>query len=528
MRNLEHYYHESLRKDYSGDFASLPLSDIARDGNAEGITELVELVVAAAVSCENRAEYVERIMTKLSADSQVEMKGIIERGMVKLTDYVDSDEEEGDENELVFGDDGDEDAYGEGEYGAGKDMNESGDDDAMNRKLFSGGAVVDSELEQQLADARRELASLRSQAAIADEDHERAQQKLRALVEDLQDRLSKRQDHLSRVEEDLSSATRELEETKFKLQETVDEKKQLADDLEIQSAKALQLHKAEATLVAYKKKLENVGGMNQQMTDLEDQAANYLRQIMELEAEVKKSKSLSKENAELQEKVSRLEKDRKQMESSTMSSAVDIDELRSQLSAAEKSKKMFEEELRELRAQQETMAAMASDAPPSPKPAVSPAEAAISKEQREKLMRLEIENQKLQEELGKVKSQEEARSTALAASAASDSSEMTELKSEIQRLQEDLAAKEKENAKISSDKDKLEAYTKRTLAKFQDKYLVALQECKAKLKEKQDKIEALETRSVSERNAQKREERLLSSTIYELGMAIMQAKLKER
>ena len=86
----------------------------------------------------------------------------------------------------------------------------------------------------------------------------------------------------------------------------------------------------------------------------------------------------------------------------------------------------------------------------------------------------------------------------------------------------------KTRLKVSGDKDKLEAYTKRTLAKFQEKYLVALQECKAKLKEKQDKIEALENRSSAEKTAQKREERLLSSTVYELGLAIMQNRLKER
>ena len=98
----------------------------------------------------------------------------------------------------------------------------------------------------------------------------------------------------------------------------------------------------------------------------------------------------------------------------------------------------------------------------------------------------------------------------------------------MQKLQAELEANERENAKISSDKDKLENYTKRTLAKFQEKYLVALQECKAKLKEKQDKIDSLESRSASERTAQKREERLLSSTIYELGLAIMQNRLKDR
>merc|ERR1711865_1149297 len=95
-------------------------------------------------------------------------------------------------------------------------------------------------------------------------------------------------------------------------------------------------------------------------------------------------------------------------------------------------------------------------------------------------------------------------------------------------LKEQLDKKILENKKIVSDKDKLEAYTKRTLAKFQDKYLVALQECKAKLKEKQDKIELLESRSATEKTSQKREERLLSSTIFELGLSIMQNRLKDR
>ena len=115
---------------------------------------------------------------------------------------------------------------------------------------------------------------------------------------------------------------------------------------------------------------------------------------------------------------------------------------------------------------------------------------------------------------------------AIAVPAADDSPDMSALKTEIQRLYTAYVAKEQETAKIASDKDKLEAYTKRTLAKFQDKYLVALQECKAKLKEKQDKIEILEKRSQNERQSQKREERLLSSSIYELGLGIMQSKLK--
>jgi len=44
--------------------------------------------------------------------------------------------------------------------------------------------------------------------------------------------------------------------------------------------------------------------------------------------------------------------------------------------------------------------------------------------------------------------------------------------------------------------------------------------------EKHDKIEALEMRSAAEKSNQKKEEKLVSSTVYELGLALMQEKLK--
>merc|ERR1712161_168929 len=66
------------------------------------------------------------------------------------------------------------------------------------------------------------------------------------------------------------------------------------------------------------------------------------------------------------------------------------------------------------------------------------------------------------------------------------------------------------------------------VAMIKEMYLVALQDCKTKLREKHVKIETLEKRSLAEKAAQKREERLLSSTIYELGLTIMQQRLKER
>ena len=45
---------------------------------------------------------------------------------------------------------------------------------------------------------------------------------------------------------------------------------------------------------------------------------------------------------------------------------------------------------------------------------------------------------------------------------------------------------------LQTDKEKLESYTKKTLHKFQDKYMVAISHCKAQIAEKNDKIDYLE------------------------------------
>lgn len=526
LRNLENYLRDDLKKEATDSFETLNVSDIARQADPEAIAQLVELVAAAAVTCPEKAEYVGRIM-QMTPESQLQMKGIIEQSLSRLSDYEPSEGDEAsqqddDENELVFGDDAEaDDKSGEAEFGDGKNVFAAGH--------LGGGAAASAadlaekeQLEKQLAEARRELASHRSQAGMLTEEHEKSQKKLKALVEDLQDRLVKRQDELIDTEEELRTVTAELSDAKSKLIELEEQKAQLADELDVANSRVEQLRKAEATVMAYRKKLESVGAMNQQMTDLEDQAANYLRQIMDLEAEVKKSASLQKTIDELNKKVAELEKAKSNTTDSVQNSANEIAELKSKLSAAEKSKKLYEDELAELRAQQANSSTLSEDDPHLA--SMEGFDAQNSVQNKEKTMRLEIENKNLKEEIEQLK----AGGATANASATAVSGDTAGLQKEIERLKEELVKKEKENAKIGSDKDKLETYTKRTLAKFQDKYLVALQECKAKLKEKQDKIEALENRSASEKTAQKREERLLSSTIYELGLAIMQNRLKER
>lgn len=511
VRNLEWYFHEELKKEADFENLNSQLGSIARSGDENGIAHLIELVAAAAVTCDLKGMFVGRIM-RMNPVSQSQMKGVIERGMKRLSAY-DGGTDDADELEMNFD--------------IPVDDNEEEDDN--DGVLFEADHLKDpsaadrEDLETALLGTRREVQHQKSQMAEIREDSEKAQSKLRALVEDLQDRLAKRQDELITAEEQLRTSTSGLDEAKSVIHDLEEDKAQLEDELDVASAKATQLHRAEATVIAYRRKLEGVGVINQQMTDLEDQAAGYLRQIMDLESEVKKTATLTRQVDGLQRQLASLEKHKLESTDTHKNSSAEISELKNLLSSAEKAKKMYQDELKELREQQ----AVHVDVPEVEgfdKQSEAPITSAAD---REKTMRLEIENQKLKEQIqamaqnGDVPVAPMALPTPSAADTSALAAEMAELKNAMSK-------KEAENKKIGSDKDKLEAYTKRTLAKFQDKYLVALQECKAKLKEKQDKIEILESRSATEKTAQKREERLLSSTIYELGLAIMQNRLKER
>ena len=527
VRNLEWYYHDDLKKDANFAEITSELGTIARSGDPSAIAGLVELVAAAAVTCELKGEFVGRIMG-MSPQGQVEMKAIIQSSLGRLEPYTGNDEI-GDDNEMIFN------THTNGDPDDKADEEEAYLFDANHLKAGGLSDADKEELETQLLEVRRELAQAKSQMNEVRDDGEKAQSKLRALVQDLQDRLARRQDELITAEEELRTATNDLDEAKNRIHDLEEQKAQLEDELDVASAKTTQLHKAEATVLAYKRKLEGVGVMNQQMTDLEDQAAAYLRQIMDLEAEVKKTQTLQKQVDALSSKLATFEQERSDKSDSLQNTAAEIAELKSLLSSAEKAKKMFESELKEMRAQQ--AAAVEEHDDVSPVQGFDVQSQQLSAMQKEQLVRLEYENTKLKEALEAAKTAAPVTPAPAApavvvaaepATPAGDEIDTAALQAEIASLKEELVKKEALNKKIGSDKEKLEAYTKRTLAKFQDKYLVALQECKAKLKEKQDKIEVLESRSATEKTAQKREERLLSSTIYELGLAIMQTRLKER
>jgi len=525
LRNLETYYHDVLLKDADFEAMASFISSMARNSDTDAIASFVELITAAAVTCENRGTYVGWIMN-MSEANQSHMKGIIESSLSRIEDYDGGGTEfSNDENHDDDVDDTDDflsDAEDDFEGGAEMTglfrnamqnidaVTSSMDDIGNTNSEHSSVAMIKErdELKKSLAESRRELLIYKSQSQLMNEDTETSQKKLRALAEDLQERLETRQNELHEVEEELTHSKRKLTDAEERVVDLEEKNRTLEDDLDVANSKAAQLRKSEATVVAYRKKLEGVGVMNQQMTDLEDQAAGYLRQIMDLEMDTKKVPELQKNLEVMKRDLSKVEKEKVELQETLKNKTGDIAKLKSELSESNVAKKLYQDELIELRTTLQD-----PDANNDVQIGGSGVESlslTSGKEMREKVMRLEIENESLKEKV-----------------AASDSYINGDSK-DVPELRKQLERKEAELKKLATDKDRLEVYTKKTLAKFQEKYLVALQECKAKLKEKHDKIETLEKRSAAEKSTQKREEKLLSATIYELGLSIMQKNLKER
>jgi len=510
---METYFRDGLRK--TSDFSVVAIPDISRNADKEAIANLFELIAAAAVICDNRAEFVGRIMN-MPGHSQLEMKHIIEAGMDRLEDCEalmnedgedhEDDFEDGGENELVF----DQNMDG---YDSFEDSSVGHESSALlgSAAGASSAELMDvirerDEFRDALDGASKELTSLKNERSYGVEEIEVDNRRLREMTSDLQERLERYQKALETTEQDASKAKRQLEEATAVAEGLREKNVQLEDELDLAKAKTTQLHKAEATVIAYKKKLNSVGVMNQQMQEMEDQAAGYLRQIVDLENANKQLPGLQRKVETMQEQIRKLEQMLRESSKALTEKNSEVTKLKADVMAAVNAKKLFEDELSELRARH-AHGIVEDDTIPS-----FSLGATNTAQLKEKIFRLEHENESLRKQVEDVQPGANDGVNALMS---------RDIKAELER-------KDSKIRLLSQDKAKLEAYSKQTLAKFQEKYMVALQECKKQLKEKSEKIEQLEMRAAVEKAAQKREEQLLSSSMYELGLSILQNNLAQR
>ena len=297
------------------------------------------------------------------------------------------------------------------------------------------------QLRQALQDANREIGHLKSQAAIESEENQKDKEKLRLLNQDLQDRLRKREDELSQAEQTISTNGRALDEATNEVHDLKEKTSSLADELDVEKSKVLNLSKKAAMVEVYRKKLDAIETSDSSGST--EQAENYIEQIMKLESANQKIPKLERDLDEAQTKTKKLEARIQEQIDHLATKEGEISKFKSDVANAEKSRKMFEDELKELRAQQEG----AADATITLNGLSGASEA-----------KLKSDNTRLRAQL----EQMQARGSA-ASVPEGDSDEVSELKKE-------LAAKQDEVSRLVNDKEKLEAYTKKTLQKFQVSY----------------------------------------------------------
>mmetsp|Transcript_37949 Transcript_37949/g.85386 ORF Transcript_37949/g.85386 Transcript_37949/m.85386 type:complete len:565 (-) Transcript_37949:24-1718(-) len=483
VRNLEDFYHDELSKDADFDSLSSRANEIAKGEDMDGLLEIVELVMVAATLCDDRSIFVPRIQ-QMSPEAMAEMQDILQEAMSTVTDFVEGGSHGEDDADSIMFEEGEEDKNISGEV-----LFPSHGDEELQKER--------DQLRQALQDANREIGHLKSQAAIESEENQKDKEKLRLLNQDLHDRLRKREDELSQAEQTISTNGRALDEATNEVHDLKEKSSSLADELDVEKSKVLNLSKKAAMVEVYRKKLDAIETSDSSGST--EQAENYIEQIMKLESANQKIPKLERDLDEAQTKAKKLEARIQEQIDHLATKESEISKFKSDALNAVKSKKMFEDELKELRAQQEG----AADAAITLNGLSGASEA-----------KLKSDNTRLRAQLEQMQQASSSSASALEG----DSDKVSELKKE-------LAAKEDEVSRLVNDKEKLEAYTKKTLQKFQEKYLVALQDCKAKLREKHERIEALEMRSASEKVAAKREEKLVSSALYELGLTMMQNKM---
>jgi len=100
-------------------------------------------------------------------------------------------------------------------------------------------------------------------------------------------------------------------------------------------------------------------------------------------------------------------------------------------------------------------------------------------------------------------------------------SQLSQKLNTIRVLEEKLKEKESLINRLEQDKNKLENYSKQALTTFKDKYIQALQKLKSEKKQLEENVNYLKSKSEKDQETHRREERLIISSMYEVGLRIM-------
>lgn len=576
LSSLEDYYRIVLRKRV--DISLINVNEIAKCGDADEIVAMVELVLGAAMVCDNKAAFIEKIFG-LDNVTQNVLKDLIQQGLGRAVP-----DDEGTTTRQRNSSDAAEELIRAQELA--RHLQEERD----------GLLNTVSELEGKCSLLERDVDMLKEKLALKeDEQQERNRNTMSiSVANSLQMELddAKREHDLVTVEnEKLKADFRKLQMSVNSLKEAAakaeQEKFQMVDELDVAKAKASQLSKLEATLEKYKGRLEELNDLKKQNKELTEKLDEYIDTIHHLESS-NKAISTNKELAE-QYKNKLIESERKEFEAVSRAELLshEVERLNSELEGALEARRFLDDEMSSMKSKldqyeisgrfsmgpgaasggsqaaaadgggafevesvpvlrekiktltrqlEEAQAAVASGgnlssnsgshmggggAGPSPSEELLRAELEdalrIKNEREESLLSSKRTLQETQQELQKM------------TKALLEADQKNGLHAGTIKMLEDKL-KEKESAfnTLEQQKTKLEIYAKSSLKAFRDKYMNALQQIKSDKKALEEKLALMTSKHEKNLETSRREERLLLSAMYELGVKIMDRDIQKR
>lgn len=98
---------------------------------------------------------------------------------------------------------------------------------------------------------------------------------------------------------------------------------------------------------------------------------------------------------------------------------------------------------------------------------------------------------------------------------------------EVKTLEEIVRNKESTIVSLTQDKEKIETYSKQYFSTFRDKYMAAITKIKQEKNDLQEKLAFLEAKYYKTIETTRKEERLILSSMYELGVRIIDKNIQK-
>ncbi|XP_041357301.1 protein Hook homolog 3-like isoform X2 [Gigantopelta aegis] len=269
------------------DFLMPDINAIGEHENPAELGRLLQLILGCAVNCEEKQEYIQRIMAMEESVQQMIMKAIQELMTKEMPSVTDADSELNEQLKKTV--------------------------EELNSAL-----ETKDELLQRCHELDMQVASLSEERTTLSIENERMAERLHQMectddpstpagkrYHQLQQQIEKLQEEVYKLEagkddyrikyEVLFKEHADLKNKNSELTSLAEESRSLKDELDVLKHTSEQVAKYESVIESYKKKLEDMSILRAQMKLLEEKNTKYMQETIELQEEARKVSSLKQQ-----------------------------------------------------------------------------------------------------------------------------------------------------------------------------------------------------------------------------------------